>query len=1711
VRFHANTDENQLAPDSASPGKDFQTEHTLERKIHPFPPSEEPPPYSVVASQEPFFKPQNPVPPIVTPFPRDENVPRHVTLEPHEPSYAEHERYLAILNGQTFSLLDLVCARSSGTWQSAVEAVCSSTFRPPPTAKSIVKNLVRVSSTRIFTDPAQSLLEIAVNAIDASRTSLIYKNVGKFGMGFFSILQWLIEQPDRYLTLSTAYTGLKHLYKYSVRIQHSKTIHELTVCITDFAVSPKNIDSKTGTEIKLYFADDEYLSKWQRKARYHQLERMRYVQGIEVWKDDYSRTLNEDIAAWNHGTNLTPKIKRDRKLPHVLVQDDPADLFIVADDGKGIPLDTLFGALLVPSLSSKGMHHTDKLPEFLNTEVYHEILSDDQEYYPGEPFGISVVVSGVMAFTPKEPEIAMIEMPSWTPVPIGRDNIIVATQEVADKLLDQLTILLDKAVKKEAWHRKIIFVRVENAIRNFATASNQAMITACVEQAIARAYVKYRSQIVLIKDMKLYNALYDILKDTRFIGGSAIDTDAIKARIPPGRILTNVFQNHSVVVLTTYKEGDAKNHIIGTGSLPCFVFVNSELTTDSLKQFAANNTSYDYALFPVLSADATKLALDHYNTFHQLVRTSLETAVTLHYQNETPGMIHDMWTKHQDKNMRLLQMLYDLVYFHHGRAFRLNILTRERFEADRTLIKGMDNPPDTCRFLVNICILPYGLYGQDAWYQLIDAAIQALVKSIPNPTKLNTGLRYGQGPPLIQILPIIWTPEHKANLEKTTRPTDERLFDLDINLSRYILFSDHVSTYTKNFPFMPMPPIGYGMLLLRGFTKMPPGRCFQTLATLSASTRAKFYMFHSVCTWYNSKIDQPFVVEQWTRMYINSFDCDFNVFTSFDIQGVYVEDVFSGRFLRDQDHIYLPAVQARSVYASFIFDRTSSLKPAPITLPVIPCDINHTHFTANQLIESVMKSTVDENTIRKIHMGPKTELQLIQIVVNAGNSRTNYILCVLQELLQNSMDAIRSTNETSTVVDSTVRITLGETSDTKEAVMSFRDSVGMGFDEIVKLMIPFYSEKSQSAVATGEMGTGFFNVYKEASTVYVRTRSYKGGSMYLLKSQPIRRDGQVVDIEHTLSSSPDLTGPEGTTITIVFDKTYHKNSGETIAIISSTVHYLASGLDVATVKVLIDYVDITTVNKYKHVKAIYNPATSGTQTHPSIEHEDYKLGFHEPKDGFSYGAVSLTFTGPHSVSWLMTNGVPFIPLAELNSILPDISPKLLKTIETRVVINLARGSYEAVQSRQSIRLQPGVAADIEKTILDAAWVACLYLRASNVESISSLMLDNVYGIEIDGFNSIGDPGQLLPTTKGKFNHRSDDIYFGGMGCRKLMRCYVPFGGDVDDKLDFTADHHSLHDWIHHVYNKTKDLLGNLDFLKFFYPSEFDYGKTLQPVIQEALKPKMTADTLLYEWSLTKVVGWWFYTKDLQTLKKKDDGKAAANAIDPQKVPADRKMCAFVDAFIRIYIAFGIDRNIPNFTSTMIHSLSVLTGAEGNFFRPADRHVQIGPDKTTMLQDLLRFIEYLCNSPDLKSAKISHATFLTVVANSTDQAGQFAYSEFMASQYASGAAIPHEIEHARRNAEKQLKDGDDKTESCDKNNAVHADILFSIPPDTKLKEMSFQDCINTSFNAIISHQMSKTTSAILPLHAGGVPDIVIRRGTFFYSALLAEWRKIMAME
>lgn len=148
-------------------------------------------------------------------------------------------------------------------------------------------------------------------------------------------------------------------------------------------------------------------------------------------------------------------------------------------------------------------------------------------------------------------------------------------------------------------------------------------------------------------------------------------------------------------------------------------------------------------------------------------------------------------------------------------------------------------------------------------------------------------------------------------------------------------------------------------------------------------------------------------------------------------------------------------------------------------------------------------------------------IQSVEMIINDGTSR-DFIPAVINELLQNSIDAVRegSLNK---------RITLEVSSSQGKGVLTITDPVGMSGGNILSLLTPFASSKGGSNTATGEMGTGFFNVFRESTYVLVQTQDPVLKTCISCFLSPYRLDGRVLDVIVGLNDDPT---PPGTIISI---------------------------------------------------------------------------------------------------------------------------------------------------------------------------------------------------------------------------------------------------------------------------------------------------------------------------------------------------------------------------------------------------------------------------------------------------------------------------------------------------------------------------------------------------------------------------------------------------
>ena len=181
-------------------------------------------------------------------------------------------------------------------------------------------------------------------------------------------------------------------------------------------------------------------------------------------------------------------------------------------------------------------------------------------------------------------------------------------------------------------------------------------------------------------------------------------------------------------------------------------------------------------------------------------------------------------------------------------------------------------------------------------------------------------------------------------------------------------------------------------------------------------------------------------------------------------------------------------------------------------------------FYVTQLINLLAREEIDINAgemgsayLLAAADAPKgMELQSLQIALRSGTNR-EYFNAALTELLQNSIDAIRQCKSE----DHRIEV------ETDGYSYTIADTVGIDPTHIPGLLIPFLSTKECDA-STGEMGSGFYSILREDITQHVDIVTIHSGRSLRLR---LRVDGDDVHVTWKIDS---YKGDKGGTRIIVF-------------------------------------------------------------------------------------------------------------------------------------------------------------------------------------------------------------------------------------------------------------------------------------------------------------------------------------------------------------------------------------------------------------------------------------------------------------------------------------------------------------------------------------------------------------------------------------------------
>ena len=351
-------------------------------------------------------------------------------------------------------------------------------------------------------------------------------------------------------------------------------------------------------------------------------------------------------------------------------------------------------------------------------------------------------------------------------------------------------------------------------------------------------------------------------------------------------------------------------------------------------------------------------------------------------------------------------------------------------------------------------------------------------------------------------------------------------------------------------------------------------------------------------------------------------------------------------------------------------------------------------FSAKSLVQYLYSTEISETLpVDEIFRGAtahyltwnssRLRLQIVEIAVNDGTTK-EFMPAVMTELIQNSIDASRAetwTDESRRLI----KINVGA-----DGVM-IEDFVGMTSRQLIPILIPFLSSKDPNDPnVTGEMGTGFFNVYRRPWSEKVVIFTNRNGVAVRIDTRPILSPGDpnmVTDIEYEVRTSASRWIPNGTQITVF---------------VNADPVLKSQTLTDATIfaKTYLGYTQIPMVLNETRIRT---PSTEVFKTR--------------------YGTVYVA-ENRNLQSIILTNGIPFALMTTFCEQFPRIHRTLIEDLSIGVIIDFDKSAYTPAQSRTKVTVESGKELEIVQFINNGLFLANLHLYTKGLISYPDGVIQN---------------------------------------------------------------------------------------------------------------------------------------------------------------------------------------------------------------------------------------------------------------------------------------------------------------------------------------------------------------------------------------------------
>lgn len=1158
----------------------------------------------------------------------------------------------------------------------------------------ISKSLIRIASTRIFAEPEQSIMELPVNSVDSYNPDA---QVGKFGMGFFSILYWLVGHPERFLSIESFFGNARF---YCVAQERGGELK------FDLKYSETNVQ-QTGTIIRLHCDSDPFTSDNVDLFK-KQLNRLAYIKTSLI---AVRESITDPFVPLNPSCTSTN---------FIYVQINTNGLY-VEDFAQGMSLDVLLTKLFVPSVSTKTIQASLRLKDAADTVKDTGVKSNVAQ----NKFVILVRSVAIVSFyfdTPLDIKYELIvELPGNTRIPVSRDDIILTpvTRELFTAELNRLLFQLLQLKTVCAFQ-----LALEKYILLTPNTENKKFVSDYLKG------LSFNANTILV-NYKYFKMLQPLDEANKLVEATSSSLVALEDYLNTMGSDKSIFLRKKVLIVDHVPGG-----IAVSAELSTYLFVHQQFvaTQPNWSEILPSVIKHD-RLFLLKTREVVDIVESHYlNQVQDVFRTTLGS-----YISDIPQALLD----------RTFSVCYQIVlkvlvlFKKYQCQFLQEIfVTGERYRgiASTNEVSAEVGVKFVLVELSSLFLLDpeRGLEYIYLFYQYVERFVQKQYKITYGGIKQHLQFRsynfdrvfsethsYLSELRNLSILNNSWFARTSSNdlllhytfdwafflLQNTFRDGIdtyyEQFFLWSFESPVYLLLNQKIYTSQKGAGFDSFSWSFSQEKFLRRFNNFMASIIIEKPKDLehlpTALELITFQILVGACNkrqvglvFQEAQPQHTFV--SFLQNFVNSHILDVRQFLKNQFAKFY-----SGFFYNSDPVLLKQFIIAADVWGRFSIPSKVLMN---ITQGIKRVDPRKQHyaFKESQFITYVMKHEfTNESQFENVRNVTKdVDFQIIELAINEGSTKS-FANAVLTETLQNSIDAIREHNPEDRSIELYLKqysgrtgfLPTGETALPDGIVYEIVDYVGIPFDGIVSLMIPFLSSKESSPLVTGEMGSGFFNVYRKSLMVTIET--CKNGTRTFIEDSPMLKKERVVDLDRLVKTSPCDPDEIFTKISVFIER-YPADEVFDVTSFVSFIRYVIGLIDLTDITITFNEKDITLDTTFLHENELFSSKIVENNT---------------------------------VVSYLLTKEIPFAPLYEFvvnNNLLPVY---LLEEVRYNVVVNMKHRAYLPVQTRSKVNMIPEVQQKLNQFLLDTIYKAVL----QKIKTISDVE-KNIY------FSEYTSPGRL---------------------------------------------------------------------------------------------------------------------------------------------------------------------------------------------------------------------------------------------------------------------------------------------------------------------------------------------------------------------------------